>query len=281
MGIKLSTESAIVVPELYRSRFGVHVLPLHILYGEESFDDAVTINVEGMLARYRETNELPTTSACSIGEYAAYFGALTEDGSEVVHFSMSSGVSSTYRNACIAAQEFPGVSVVDTQSLTSGGGLLLVKAGELMQTGFSAKEIVRRTEEAKRRVRVSFMVDSLTFMRKGGRCSALAAFGANILGIRPSIEIRNGTMDVAKKFRGKYESCLLKYVDDLFAGAGRPDESRVWIEYTPGVTPEQLDAVKKEIKKFCKFEEVLELPTTSTIFAHAGPGTVGVMFMEA
>ncbi|MBR1811241.1 MAG: DegV family protein [Clostridia bacterium] len=280
MSVKLSTESAIVVPDKYREQYGISVLPLHILYGEECFDDAVSITTGDILQRYADTGALPTTSACSIGEYEEYFRALTADGSDVVHFAMSSGISSTYRNACLAAETMDNVYVVDTMNITSGAGILVIKAAEMMEKGFSAKEIVRKTEERKKRVRSSFIIDTLDFLRKGGRCSGIVAFGANILGIKPTIDVRDGTMQVGKKFRGKYDMCIQKYVDYIFETGGTPQPARVFIEHSPGISPEQVELIKKEIRKYCKFDEVLEVETSSTIVAHCGPGTVGVMFIE-
>lgn len=280
MSIKISTESAIVVPGEYLKKYGVSVLPLHIIYGEESFDDGVNITGDEILARYKEQGELPTTSACSIGEYTDYFKALTADGGEVVHFAMSSGISSTYRNACIAAEETGGVRVVDTLNITAGGGMLVIKACEMAETGFSAKEIVRQSEELKPKIRTSFIIDTLEFLRKGGRCSSLAALGANILGIKPSVEVRGGKMQTAKKFRGKYPACVLKYTASCFENTTEIDPARVFIEHAPGVPPELVEEIRKEIRRFCRFEEVLEVDTTPTIICHCGPGTVGVQFME-
>lgn len=279
MSIKISTESAIVVPEEYKSKYGVSVLPLHIIYGEQSFDDGVNITGEDILSRYKENGELPTTSACSIGEYTDYFAALTADGGEVVHFAMSSGISSTYRNACLAAESFEGVRVVDTLNITAGAGLLVIRACEMAENGYSAKEIVRRSEENKGKIRTSFIIDTLEFLRKGGRCSSLAALGANILGIKPSVEVRDGKMQTAKKFRGKYSACLLKYAASCFDGVENIDPARVFIEHAPGVSPEQIEEIRREIRRYCRFDEAPEVNTTPTIICHCGPGTVGVQFM--
>lgn len=280
MSIKISTESAIVVPGEAIERYGVAVLPLHIIYGEQSFDDGVNITGEDIVARYQQSGDLPTTSACSVGEYADRFAALTAEGDEVVHFAMSSGISSTYRNACLAAERFENVSVVDTLNITAGAGLLILRACEMTENGFSAKEIVRRAEDAKRKIRTSFIIDTLAFLRKGGRCSSLAALGANILGIKPSVEVRDGKMQTAKKFRGKYAGCVLKYVASCFENVGEIDTARVMIEHAPGVSPELIEEIRKEIRRACRFEETIEIDTTPTIVSHCGPGTVGVQFME-
>ena len=193
---------------------------------------------------------------------------------------MSSGISSTYRNACLAAESFENVRVVDTMNITAGAGLLVIKACEMAENGFSAKEIVRRAEEMKGKIRTSFIIDTLEFLRKGGRCSSLAALGANILGIKPSVEVRDGKMQMSRKFRGKYPACVLKYTASCFDGAPEIDDSRVFIEHAPGVSPELVEEIRKEIRRFCKFDEALEVDTTPTIICHCGPGTVGVQFME-
>lgn len=279
MSIIISTESAIVVPGEYIRKYGVCVLPLHIIYDGESFDDGVNITGEDILERYEKNKELPTTSACSIGEYTDYFASLTDGGDEVVHFSMSSEISSTYRNACLAAENIDGVRVIDTRNITAGAGLLVIRACEMAENGFTAKEIARRAEEDKNKIRTSFIIDTLEFLRKGGRCSSLAALGANILGIKPSVEVRDGKMQTAKKFRGKYSACVLKYTASCFENVGEVDTARVFIEHAPGVSPDLVEEIRKEIRRFFKFDEAPEVHTTPTIISHCGPGTVGIQFM--
>ncbi len=279
MSIKFSAESTIVIPGGYKEKYDINVLPMHIVYGDESYDDGVNIDSDIILKRFDEKGEIPSTSACSIGEYQELFKKLTEDGSEVIHFSMSSIMSSTYRNATVAAEDFENVHVLDTGNITSGTGLMVIKAAEMREKGFSAKEIIRVSKENIGKIRSSFILDNLSFLAKGGRCPGVVAFGANILGIKPTIVVSNGTMSVGKKFRGKFDAGIQKYVKSLFEGTEEPDTSRAVIEYSNGITEAQLDMIKREIKKYCRFDEILTTCTSSTIVSHCGRNTVGVLFM--
>lgn len=281
MSIKISCESTINVPEAYREKYDITVLPMHIVYNEESFDDNVNINPETVIRRFEETGDIPSSSACSIGEYDELFKKLCADGNEVIHFSMSSDMSSTYRNACIAAENFDNVYVIDTKNFASGAGLAVIKCAELREKGFSAKEIVRVAKELVGKIRSGFILESLSFLAKGGRCPAVVAFGANILGIKPTIFVENGKMSVGKKFRGKFDSCIIKYVDDLLENCNKPDLSRVCVEYSYGITEQQIETVKREIKKYYKFDEILVAETNTTIVTHCGKNTIAVMFLDA
>lgn len=280
MGIQLSVESTVVIPKEYLEKYHITVLPMHVIYGTESYDDSVNIGTEEIIRRYREKNEIPSTSACSIGEYTELFASLTADGSEVVHYSMSSEMSSTYENACAAAKEFEHVYVLDTRNITSGTGMMVLKAAQMRDDGFSAKEIVRRSREMIPKIRSSFVLDNLEFLRRGGRCSSVVAFGANVLGIKPSIVVEDGKMGVGKKFRGKFDACIQKYVESVFADAKDVDLTRASIEYSYGITDAQVEMVKKEIKKYAKFDEILVCKTCSTITAHCGSNTIGVLYLE-
>lgn len=281
MSIKISCESTINVPEAYREKYDITVLPMHIVYNEESFDDNVNINPETVIRRFEETGDIPSSSACSIGEYDELFKKLCADGNEVIHFSMSSDMSSTYRNACIAAENFDNVYVIDTKNFASGAGLAVIKCAELREKGFSVKEIVRVAKELVGKIRSGFILESLSFLAKGGRCPAVVAFGANILGIKPTIFVENGKMSVGKKFRGKFDSCIIKYVDDLLENCNKPDLSRVCVEYSYGITEQQIETVKREIKKYYKFDEILVAETNTTIVTHCGKNTIAVMFLDA
>lgn len=281
MSIRLSADSTMDLTDNYKEKYQITVIPMHIVYGEESFDDRVTIDPAGIIRRFEETGETPSTSACSIGEYHELFEKLTADGSEVIHFSMSSAMSSTYRNACIAAEEFENVFVLDSRNITGGIGLLALKAAEMREKGFSAKEIVRVCGETVGKIRVSFVLEKLNFLAKGGRCPGVVAFGANILGIKPTIVVGDdGNMTVGKKFRGKFDVCIQKYVEDVLANAENPDLSHAVLVYSEGITEAQIEIARKEMKKHCRFEDILIMPTGSTIVAHCGSNTIGVLYIE-
>lgn len=280
MSIRISVDSTLVIPKSYLEKYQITVLPMHVIYGEESYDDSVNIGSDAIIQRYLEKNEIPSTSACSVGEYNELFSHLTADGSEVLHYAMSSDMSSTYQNACTAAKNYPNVHVVDTKNITSGTGLMILKAAEMVENGFSSKEILRRSEEMLPKIRNSFILENLEFLRRGGRCSSVAAFGANVLNIKPSIAVSDGKMSVWKKFRGKFDACIQKYIESVFANAKDPDLSRISIEFSSGITDAQVDMIKKELKKYGKIGEIFVLKTSSTITAHCGGNTIGVLYLE-
>ena len=280
MSIHISIDSTITLPKDQLEKFSISVMPMHIVFSGESFDDSVNIDAKGLIERYQQTGEIPSTSACSIGEYQDLFSRLTADGSEVIHFCMASEMSSTYQNAKAAAADFPSVSVVDTHNITSATGLMVLKAAELRNDGYSVREILRRVDEMIGKVRSSFILENLSFLAKNGRCPSVVAFGANVLGIKPSIVVENGKMSVGKKYRGKFDACIMKYIRDLLENNDKIDLSRVSVEYAYGITDAQIDMIKKEVRKYQKFDETLTVYTSSTITAHCGQGVIGVLFLE-
>ncbi|MBQ3154330.1 MAG: DegV family protein, partial [Clostridia bacterium] len=193
-------------------RYDVRIEPLSVELGDEVYRDGVDVDPDQIYAHYEATGQLPKTAAPNIADFVSFFGELTADGSEVVFFTISAEMSSTYNNARIAAEEFEGVYVVDTRNLSTGGGLLVVTAGELAKQGKSAKEIAAYCTALTPRVSASFVVDDLEFLHKGGRCSAVAAFGANVLQLKPCITLQGGKMVVVKKYSGKFDSVLQKYI---------------------------------------------------------------------
>ena len=193
-------------------RYGVKILPLVVNLGEEQYFDGVDIDPDRIFAHYEKTGELPKTSAPSIAAMEDFFSELTSDGSSVVFFTISAQMSSTYSHACLVAEDFSAVKVVNTKNLSTGGGLLVIRAAELAQEGKNAEEIAKICEELTDRVDASFVIDDLEFLHKGGRCSAVAALGANLLQLKPCIGVHDGKMSMDKKYRGKFSSVLEKYV---------------------------------------------------------------------
>ena len=190
-------------PELIE-RYGVKLLPLTVNLGGTQYLDGVDIDTEMIYRHYAQTGELPKTSSPNIAMFEDFFCKYTADGSEMVFFTISAEMSSTYSNACLAAAQFENVHVVDTRNLSTGGGLLVVAAGEMAKKGMSAQEIADACRALTDKVDASFVVDDLEFLHKGGRCSAVAAFGANLLRLKPCIVVQSGKMGVSKKYRGKF-----------------------------------------------------------------------------
>lgn len=276
----ISTDSPADVPAEIRERFGIRVIPLHIVMGENCYEDGVNITTADLFAFYEKTGLLPKTSAVSIAEYEDFFKELTTDGSAVVHLSFTAKLSSTHQNARLAAEAFDNVYVVDSKSLTTGITLLCIKAAEMAAAGCDAPTIAHEMEYKREKVVTTFILDKLEFLHKGGRCSGVAALGANILGIKPSIVMRDGELVVGKKYRGKSEACELQYVRDLLAQyAGQIDTDRIILCHTEGVSDAQLKVLQKEIHKTLKFKEYITCGVGCTITAHCGEKTFSIEFM--
>ena len=278
--IIISTDSPADMPPEIRERYGIRVIPLHILMGERCYEDGVNVTPPDLFAYYKETGKLPTTSAVSIAEYIDFFEELTADGSAVVHISFTSKLSSTYQNAVLAAEEVDNVFVVDSKSLTTGITLLCNKAAEMAAAGFDAPTIAHEMEYKREKVVTTFILDKLEFLHKGGRCSGVTALGANILGIKPSIVMQDGALVVGKKYRGKLEACQAQYIRDLLAQyEGQIDTDRVFISHTEGISDAQLKALQKEVHKTLKFKEYIVSGVGCTITTHCGERTFTIEFM--
>ncbi len=276
----ISTDSPADVPAEIRERYDIRVIPLHIILDNDCFEDGVNIQPDDLYAFYKKTGRLPKTSAVSVAEYTDFFQELTKDGSSVVHISFSSALSATHQNARLAAEDFDNVYIVDSKSLTTGITLLAIKAAQLAKDGVDAKTIAHEMEYKREKVVTTFILDKLEFLYKGGRCSGIAMLGANVLGIKPSIVMADGTLQVGKKYRGKLENCQMQYVRDLLEQyAGRIDTDRAFLSRTAGVSDEQMKALQKEIHKTLKFKEYIVSTVGCTITSHCGERTFTFEFM--
>ena len=183
-------------------QYGIKILPLGVTLGDKQYTDGVDITPEDIYEEYEKTGRLPKTAAVNIAEFASFYKEFVDEGYSIVMFTIGSSMSSTYNNARLAAEEFDNVYAVDTQNLSTGGGLLVLSACKMAREGKTAKEIAEASEALVDKVDASFVIDNLEFLYKGGRCSALAALGANVLQLKPCISVRNGKMGVTKKSRG-------------------------------------------------------------------------------
>ncbi len=265
-----------LTPELLE-KYQIRLLPLYITFGDESLRDGIDITPDELYKKVEESNILPKTSATSIGDFTAYFEKLLEEAEQVIHFTLSSGLSCTYQNAVLAAEEFPGkVFPVDTLNLSTGEALTILNAADLLAGGASAEEIVAASKAYAQRVNASFVVENLEFLYKGGRCSALSALGANLLGIKPCIEVGEGKMDVGKKYRGKFQAVLKKYVEERLS-EGEVDPERIFVTHA-GCDAAVVDSVRDAVEATGLFHQVLVTRAGCTISAHCGPNTLGILF---
>ena len=275
--IKIISDSTADLPKELIEKYDIEVLPLLVTLGENSYKDGIEICAQDIFKYYEDNKILPKTSAVSVAEYTDAFSRWVEKGYDVIHFCISSTMSACYQNACIAAVELGHVWSIDSANLSSGIGLQVLLAAELAAKGESAEVIAREVNEAKSRVDASFILNQLEFLHKGGRCSGVAALGANLLKLKPCIEVVEGKMKVGKKYRGAYEKCALEYVRDRLEGNDNIDTRRIFLTWT-GLDEKLIKEIHKEIKKYHKFEEIIVNEAGSTITGHCGPGTFGVLY---
>lgn len=277
--IIISSDSTCDLSAELKERYGVKILPLGVTLGTNVYRDGFDITPDDIYAHYDKTGELPKTTAANVGECVDHFAELTKNGDAVIHFTISSKMSSTYNNACIAASEFENVYVVDTLNLSTGGGLLVVAAAEMAKDGMEPAAIVEQLEKLKPCVDVSFVIDNLEYLYKGGRCSALAMMGANLLKLKPCIEVKNGVMGVGKKYRGTFSKVVEEYVDERLQNVDDIDSSRVFVTHA-GCDPELMEAVVNKVKDKGIFKEVFFTRAGCTVSSHCGANTMGVLFIR-
>ena len=275
----ITSDSTTDLSRELRERYNVSVMPLKITLGDKIYTDGVDITPDDIYVHHDKTGELPKTSATNVGDCLEFFKPFTDAGKTVIHFTISSEMSSTYNNACLAAEELGNVYVIDTKNLSTGGGLLVVAAAEMLNAGLSAKETVEKTRALAPCVDASFVIDSLEYLYKGGRCSALAMFGANLLKLKPCIQVKDGKMDVAKKYRGKFSEVLKQYVKDKISDYSDIELDRVFITHA-GCDPELVNEIVELVRKDVPFKEVFMTRAGCTVSSHCGANTLGVLFIR-
>lgn len=276
--IILATDSACDVPYSILEENEVKVIPFHINFGEKEYTDGVTITRDELYARFEETGTLPKTAAISPNDYQDFFEALLQKGDAVIFLSLGSEFSSACRNACLAAEAFENVYVVDTASLSSGIGLVLLEAIRLRNEGVSAGEIHTALTAFTKKCDASFILDRLDFMHKGGRCSGVAALGANLLGIKPCISVRDGKLGMEKKYRGKLKVVVRRYIEERLLEA-EPDGRHIFLT-DAGVDPEITEYAFTLLNESGKFETIYRADAGCVISSHCGPGTLGILFIR-
>ena len=265
-------------PELIE-RYGVKILPLGVTLGENNYTDGVDVDPDMIYAHYEKTGELPKTAAVNIADFESFFGECVEAGYSVVTFTIGSAMSSTYNNARLAAESFEDVYVVDTKNLSTGGGLLVLAACDMAADGKTAREIADECAALADRVDASFVIDNLEFLHKGGRCSALAVLGANVLQLKPCIMVREGKMGVGKKYRGRFDVVLKSYINDMVGDASDIRTERIFVTHA-GCDESIVKACVEQVSALGVFREVLVTRAGCTISSHCGRNTLGVLFIK-
>lgn len=278
MKVKITADSVCDLSPEQRERYGLDILPLYVMLDGKEHRDGVDIVPEDIYAHVSAGGSIGSTAAISVADYIEFFGKEIEGCDALIHFHISSSMSSCYQNACIAAEEVENVYPIDSANLSTGIGHLIIDACEMAEQGMAAEEIVAEINARRGKVEASFVVDSVSYLHKGGRCSAVAALGANLLGLKPCIEVVDGAMGVSKKYRGKIGKCLVQYVRDRLEGREDINLKRIFITNSGEFTEEELKAVEDEVKKYQSFEEILFSRAGCTVSNHCGPKTLGILF---
>ncbi len=280
MNIKILSDSTCDLSPALLEEFGIDLVPLTIIKNDKEFKDGINITPADIFEHVANGGSLCTTSANSVGEYQDIFERYAKEYDGVIHINISSHFSSCYQNACLAAEDYPNVRVIDSKNLSTGQGLVVLKACELAKTCDDLDAIAAELNEFTGKVEASFLLDQLKYMVKGGRCSAVVALGANLLNLKPCIEVKDGKMSVVKKYRGSYAKCLASYVKDRLAGREENlQHSHLFVTKTP-VTDECYTAVMNVVNENNYFDRIHETDAGCTVSCHCGPGTLGVLFVR-
>ena len=277
--IIISSDSTCDLGDALIQKYDIKIMPLTVILGSQSYKDGEKIVPEDIFRYVEETDELPKTAAPSVEDYEAFFSQFVDAGKTVIHFNISSKASGSNGFAVIAQKKFGDkVHVIDTHALSTGQGLLVLKGCDLREAGKSAEEIVQTIMLLRDKVNTSFVPDTLRYLFKGGRCSALSYYGAKVLSIHPLISMKDGQLYPKKKYMGNMQRCLRNYVKDLFEEYKKYDKTRCFITHS-GSDPELVAAVKEQVEGLFAFDEILETVAGSIITSHCGKNTLGVLFI--
>jgi len=279
--VKIISDSTCDLSQELLERYDIAVLPLQVTLGEESYEDGVNITVDEIYQWADENKTTPKTAAPAMETAAGVLAPWLEKGMDLICFSVSESMSTSANVMRLAAKELKAtdrVTVIDSQNLSTGGGLLVIEAAILAKEGKSAEEITAHVKALRPLVRASFVVDTLTYLHRGGRCSSVAALAGGMLKLHPKIVVSGGKMGVSKKYRGKMTRVLPEYVEDMKEELLNARTDRVFITHS-GCEQETIDQVKTILEGLNRFDEILITRAGSVISSHCGPGTLGVLFI--
>ena len=279
--VKIISDSTSDLSKDLIEKYDISILPLHVLFGSEEHEDGVDVTPDEIYRWSDENKTTPKTSAPSLERAMEILKPYVDEGREVVAFSIASGMSTAGNVIRLAAEALEAealVTVIDSANLSTGIGLLMIEAAVMAQEGKSAGEIAAYIETLKPLVRASFVVDTLTYLHRGGRCSGLAAMAGGVLKLHPRIAVKDGKMEPGKKYRGKIDKVIMDYVKDMEDDQKNAKKDRVFITHS-GCDKNIVDRVRAYLESLDVFDEVLETRAGSVISSHCGPGTLGVLFI--
>ena len=280
--VKIFTDSTSDLSKELLEKYNIDVIPLYIHLGEEEYKDGEEIGIQDAFKWSDENKTTPKTAACSVDDVIKAIEPHKEAGDDVIIFTISGEMSSTLQVMRMAAEEMEyedHVFVIDSRNLSTGIGLLIMEAAVMAEDGKSAEEIVAKVNEYIPKSRASFVIDTLVYLARGGRCSAVAALVGGMLNIKPKIVVKDGAMGVDKKYRGPYKKVILQYAKDLEPQMLNAKKDRVFVTHTPcddGI----VESVVDYVKSLNYFDDVIVTEAGTTIGSHCGPNTLGVLFIE-
>lgn len=275
--IKVTCDKTADLSEELLAKYDIATIPLYINMDGKSYKDGEEILPEDIFKYVSQTGILPKTAAASIKDYMDLFSTYKDDYESIIHISLGQSFSSSYQNANLASEEFSNVYVINSNNLSTGSGHVVLETVKLVEEGYSAEEILKNIDQFKEKVEASFVIDTLDYLRMGGRCSSLQAFGASLLNIKPSIEVIEGKMEVGKKYRGKIDKAIEKYVAERLKNRTDIVTDQIFITHS-GCSDEIIESTKQLIKSYQNFEQITVTIASCTISCHCGPNTLGILF---
>ncbi len=280
MKIKITADSTCDLSRDLVEKHDIAIIPLYVVMDEKPYKDTLEITPAEIFDFVTRTGKICHTSAINVEIYAEEFAKYADSYDAVIHINLSSSLSVGYQNAKLAAEGFDNVYVIDSKNLSTGSGHLVLDAAVMAEKGCTAQEIIDYLNEAIRRVESSFILDTLYYIYKGGRCSGVAALGANLLRLKPCIEVVDGAMQVGKKYRGSLEKSLEEYVHDRLSGRDDIDYKRIFITHTLE-TDVMANHLEETVRKYGDFEEIYITRAGCTIANHCGPNCCGILFYRS
>ena len=279
MSIRIIADSTCDLSQDLIAKYNITIVPLNIIMGDESFSDGEDVTPEKIFEWADANKTTPKTAAITEERAEAVLRPLIDAGDDIIFFCISSKMSSTCNVVSMVGGGYEKLHVIDSYNLSTGIGLQVIRAAELAAGGMDADAIARSIEEDRAKVRASFVIDTLTYLARGGRCSAVTALLANTLRIHPVIEVKDGAMGVSKKLRGHVEHAIMNYVTGLEEDLRNAHPARVFITHS-GCNPALVEEVRDYLKILGIFDEILETRAGGVISSHCGPNTLGVLFYE-
>ncbi len=267
-----------LTPELV-AEYDIRISPLTVVFGDEAHTDGVDVTPDDVYEYYKTSGQLAKTTATNVAEHIEFLKKNVEPSKGAVYFIISSEMSTTFNNARLAAEDFEDVYVIDSRNLSTGIGLLVLHAADLANEGKTAKEIYDEITALTDKIDASFVVDTLEYLHKGGRCSSVAALGANLLKLRPMIQVKGGKMSVVKKYRGKMTDVLKQYAEERISVENEIVGKRIFVTHSGGCDEIAVE-LKEMIAKKYPDKEILISRAGCTVSSHCGPGTLGVLMIR-